>query len=122
MRFEIKEDGFDCKTIKVSCDGTNDNVCKEELPYFIFTNISLKVILVQPLKEILAIQERFEWFAAGDGNNDTDNTKKLIFQHFGRALKGVPQRKWTKITKNHHNYTYSECLLRQDAASHVGDF
>ena len=44
----------------------------------------------------------------GDGNNDAAaaaNKKKLIFQHFGRALKGMPQRKWAKITKNHHNYT-----------------
>ena len=30
---------------------------------------------------------------------------RLIFQHFGRALKGMPQRKWAKIIKNHHNFT-----------------
>ena len=50
------------------------------------------------------MQKRFKWFAAGDGNNNTNNKKKLIFQHFGRALKGMPQRKWAKIIRNHHNY------------------
>ena len=54
------------------------------------------------------MQERFEWFNAdGDGNNNADNKKKLIFQHFGRALKGMPQRKWAKIIKNHHIFTLS---------------
>ena len=101
MRFEIKEDGVDCKTIKVSCDNAYDNVCKKELPIFIYN--SSKVTLFQLL---LAIQGRFEWFAAGDGNNDADNKKKLIFQHFGRALKGMFQCNWAKITKNNHNLPF----------------
>ena len=52
------------------------------------------------------MQERFEWFSAdGDGNNYANNKKKPIFQLFGRALKGVPQRKWTKIIINQLNFT-----------------
>ena len=48
------------------------------------------------------MQERFEWFVKGGvNNNDVDKKEKLIFQHFGRALKGMPQRKWAKIIKNH---------------------
>ena len=104
MRFEIEEGVVNCKTIKVSCSDADDNVCKEELP--LFTNNSPEELLIQLLEEILAMQERFEWFVDdGDGNNDADTKKKLIFQHFGRALKGMPQRKWAKIIKNHHNYT-----------------
>ena len=52
------------------------------------------------------MQERFEWFVEGGvNNNDADKKKKFIFQHFGRALKGLPKRKWAKIIKNHHTYT-----------------
>ena len=92
MRFKIEEGAADCKMIKVSCEDADGNICKEELP--IITDTSPKETLVQLLKEILSMQERFEWFNAdGDGNNNADNKKKLIFQHFGRALKGMPQRK-----------------------------
>ena len=51
------------------------------------------------------MQQQFEWFAAGEGNNNAANKLKLIFQHFRRDLKGMPQRKWSKIIKNCHNYT-----------------
>jgi hypothetical protein len=35
-----------------------------------------------------------------------DNEKgKLLFQHFGRAMKGEPLRKWSKLTKNQRVYT-----------------
>ena len=104
MRFEIEEGVVDCKTIKVSCSDADGNVCKEELP--IFTNNSPKESLIQLLEESLAMTERFEWFVDdSDGDNNANNKKRLIFQHFGRALKGLPQRKWTKIMRNHHNFT-----------------
>ena len=52
------------------------------------------------------MQERFEWFVQGGVNDeDADKKKRLIFQHFGRALKGLPQRKWAKRIKNCHTYT-----------------
>ena len=101
MRLEIEEGAIDYKTIKVSCEDADGNVCKEELP--IFTNHSPKETLVALLEEIIAMQERFEWFS--DGNDNAESKKKLIFQHFGRALKGMPQRKWSKIMKNHHTFT-----------------
>ena len=89
MRFEIKEGVTDCKTIKVSCSDADDNVCKEEVPTF--NNNSPGETLIHLLEEILGMQERFGWFVEG-GVNDDDaaNTKKLIFQHFGRALKALP--------------------------------
>ena len=46
--------------------------------------------------------KRFEWFKAVKGNS---NVKvKLIFQHFGRVLKGMPRRKRAKLMRNHHNW------------------
>ena len=82
MRFEIEEGVVDCKTIKVSCSDADGNVCKEELP--IFTNNSPKETLIQLLEEILAMAERFEWFVDdGDGNNNANNKKRLIFSTLG---------------------------------------
>ena len=104
MCFEFKEGVTDCKTIKVSCSDADGNLWKEELP--IFTNNSLSKALIRLLEEILAMQEHFEWFVeSGVDNDDADKKKKLIFQNFGRALKGLPQRKRAKIIKNHHIYT-----------------
>ena len=89
--FGIKEGVVDCKMIKVLCKDSDGNICKEELP--VFTDTFPKETLVQLLEEILTMQERSEWFIADDdGNNNFDNKKKLIFQHFGRTLKGMPQR------------------------------
>ena len=91
MCFEIREGVVDCKMIKVSCKDADGNACKEELP--VFTGTLPKETLVQLLEEILRMQEHSEWFSAdGDGNNSANNKKKLIFQHFGRVLKGMPQR------------------------------
>ena len=100
-RFDIEEGATNYKTIKVSCEDADGNVCKEELP--IFTDNSPKEHLAQLLEESITMQERFEWF--NDGNDDAESKKKLIFQHFGRALKGMPQRKWSKIIRNHHTFT-----------------
>ena len=95
MRLDIEEGVVNRKTIKVLYKDADGNVCKEELP--IFADTSPKETLVQLLEEILTMQERFKWFNAdGDGDNNANNKKKLIFQHFGRALKGMPQRKWVK--------------------------
>ena len=63
---------------------------------------------------------RFKFFAKADGNNDADKKKKLIFQHFGRALKEIPQCKRAKIKKNHHNYTLN--AFRDKAEQLLWDF
>ena len=47
---------------------------------FLLTNFP-KSLSIQLLEELLAMQERFEWFAKGDGNKNVANKKKLIFQH-----------------------------------------
>ena len=99
MGFVVKKGVVDCRTIKVSCTDADDNVCKEELP--IYGDNVPKEIAIQLLEESLVMAERFEWF---DGD-DAGNKAKLIFQHFGRALKGMPQRKWAKVIRNHHTYT-----------------
>ena len=108
MGFVVKKGVVDCRTIKVSCSDADGNVCKEELP--IFSNKAPKALAIQLIEEILVMQERFEWF---DGNNNAGNKAKLIFQHFGRALKGMPQCKWAKVIKNHHTYTLAS--FRQKA-------
>ena len=82
MRLDIEEGAIDYKTIKVSCEDVDSNVCREELP--IFTNHSPKETLVALLEESITWQERFEWFS--DDNDNAESKKKLIFQHFGRAL------------------------------------
>ena len=47
------------------------------------------------------MQERFDLFIESSvDNDDADRKKKLIFQYFGRALKGMSQRKWTKKSRN----------------------
>ena len=92
MCFDIKESVTDCKIITVSCSDTDGNVCIEELP--VFTKNSPSKSLIQLLKEVLIMQERFEWLVEGSVNDDDANKKKtLIFQHFRRPLKGLPQRK-----------------------------
>ena len=69
MRFELEEGAVDCKTIKVSCEDADGNVCKEELP--IFADTFPKDTLIQLIEEILTMQERFEWFSE-DGNGNTN--------------------------------------------------
>ena len=80
MRFEVKEGVTDFKTIKVSLNNIDGNICKEELP--IYTNNSLSESLILLLGEILAMQERFEWLVEGGvGNNGADKKKAhlLVF-------------------------------------------
>ena len=112
MRFGIEEGATNYKTIKISCKDAGGNVCKEGLP--VFTDHSPKETLVVLLEESITMQERFEWFS--DDNNNADSKKRLIFQHFGRALKGIPQRKWSKIIKNHHTFTLNAF---RDKAQHL---
>ena len=99
MGFVVKKGVVDCRTIRVSCLDADGNVCKEELP--IFGDNVPKEVAIQLLEEILVMANCFEWF----DSDKAANKAKLIFQHFGRALKGMPQRKWAKVIKNHHNYT-----------------
>ena len=98
MGFVVKKGVVNCRTIRVSCLDADGNVCKEELP--IFGDNVPKEVAIQLLEEILVMADRFEWFDGDDANK-----AKLIFQHFGRALKGMPQRKWAKVIRNHHTYT-----------------
>ena len=120
MRFEIKEGAVDCKTIKVLCDDADGNVCKRNCQLLSIPRPER--LSSSSSKKFWQCKRDFEWFAADDdGNNNADNKKTLIFQHVGRTLKGMPQRKWAKITKNHHNFTTYERLSRQGAASHLGD-
>ena len=66
------------------------------------------------------MQERFEWFTEGDDNTNVANKRKLISQHFGRALKRMPQRKWAYIS-NQNRCKYTLVAFREKAQRLIWD-
>ena len=104
MRYKIKESVYNAKTIKLTCKDVAGKTCKEELP--IFTNNTPPKVLLVLIGEILTMGKRFQWFEKDKGNH---NPKvQLVFQHFGRALKTIPQRAWAKLTRNYRNLLRAE--------------
>ena len=101
MQYEVEKGVENAKSIKVTCKDVEGNDCKEELP--IYTNNTPDEILLILLEEALAMGERFDWFV--DVKNKPNPKARLTFQHFGRALKAVPHRKWAKLIKNQRKFT-----------------
>ena len=43
--------------------------------------------------------DHFEWFDAVEGNNSAKaKQNSYVFEHFGRALQRIPQKKWATLT------------------------
>ena len=94
MRFEVKDGVVNCKMIKISRSDANSKVCKEE--FLIFADNFPGETLIQLLKENLATQEHFEWFAVDGGNNDTlmvyslSPQDTMVYTHvLGPRAKGI---------------------------------
>jgi len=54
----------------------------------IFTNGTENEVLIQAIKTIIVLGNRYDWKESGAGK------EKLYYQNFGRALKGEPSKKW----------------------------
>ncbi len=95
LKYEIEEGVENPSMITIKCTDADGKENKEECPCF--TNGKPKELLQQLCETILALNNRYEWI---------DNSKgQLLFQHFGRSLKGEPLRKWNKIAKNNRTFT-----------------
>ena len=88
--------------------------------HFLLTTCLLLIFL----EETLAMAESFEWLetAEAEGNANNNNAKaKLVIQHFGRALKVMPQKKWAKLRNKKTSHLDKHRFSRQDTASPLGD-
>ena len=123
MHFDIKEGVAYCKTIKVSCNDTDGNVCKEELPKF--TNNSPSESLIHLLEEILAMQERFGWFVKG-GITNNDTGKKIEKAHLSAFWESIEIERNAPTQVGKYNqespHLHTQLFLRQDGTTPFGDF
>ena len=95
LQYHVEEGVNNPKMISIKCTDADGNKNKEEVP--IFGNNEPDELLLNSLGDNLVLNERYSWM---------DNEKgKLLFQHFGRAMKGKPLRKWSKLTNNQHAFT-----------------
>ena len=104
MTYHVEEGVEDGKTIKLEAKDADGNVSKEELP--IFNNNSPQERCLILLEEVLTIAGRYKWFTTTDGNQNPK--AQLAYQHFGRALKGMNQRKWSKLVTNQRNFSKAD--------------
>ena len=104
MTYHIEECVKDGNTIKLEAKDADGNVSKEELP--IFNNNSPQERCLFLLEEILTIAGCYKWFTTTNWNQNPK--AQLAFQHFGRALKGMHQCKWSKLVTNQRNFSRAD--------------
>ena len=95
IKYQVERGVENPKVMSIKCTDADDNENKEECP--IFTNDSPLEILIQIADTILSLEDTYGWCENEKG--------KMMFQHLGRALRGEPQRKWKRITKNARTFT-----------------
>ena len=104
MTYHVADGVKDGKMIKLEAKDANGDICKEELPIF-NNNLPDKRLLIL-LEELLAVAYCYLWFTTTEENQNPKTQLRL--QHFGRALKGMHQRKWAKLATNQHNYSRTD--------------
>jgi len=95
IKYKVEEGVLNPSTITIKCTDVDGQVNKEELATY--TAATPKETLIQIYEGILTIERRYGWI--------DENKGKLLFQHFGRSLKGEPLRRWEKATKNLRTFT-----------------
>ncbi len=81
--------------ITIKCTDVDGKENKEECP--IFTNGAQNEVLIQTIKTIIVLGNRYDWKESGK--------EKLYYQNFGRALKGEPSKKWEGLIESVQNKT-----------------
>ena len=94
MQYHIAPGVEDAPTISTKCMDADEKENKELIP--IFGNNSPDEVLLLTIENIFMLKDRYDWKEA---------KIKLMFQHFGRALKGEPLRKWTRLTNSQRTFT-----------------